>query len=75
VEPLAALGPDDADMLVCGSRGYGQVRRVLLGGLLAADPRRPAARYRPATGSYRVRRVAAGSVDPVSSELPVDGTR
>ena len=38
------LGPDDVDMLVYdGSRGYGQVRRVLLGGLLAADPRRPAA--------------------------------
>ncbi len=33
VESLAALGPDDIDMLVCGSRGYGPVRRVLLGGV------------------------------------------
>jgi nucleotide-binding universal stress UspA family protein len=33
VESLAALGPDDVDMLVCGSRGYGPVRRVLLGGV------------------------------------------
>jgi nucleotide-binding universal stress UspA family protein len=32
-ESLAALGPDDVDMLVCGSRGYGPVRRVLLGGV------------------------------------------
>ncbi len=59
VEPLAALGPDDVDMLVCGSRGYGQIRRVLLGGLLAADPRRPAAHCRRATGSHRVRGVAS----------------
>jgi nucleotide-binding universal stress UspA family protein len=27
------LGPDDVDVLVCGSRGYGPVRRVLLGGV------------------------------------------
>jgi nucleotide-binding universal stress UspA family protein len=33
VESLAALGPDDVEMLVCGSRGYGPVRRVLLGGV------------------------------------------
>jgi nucleotide-binding universal stress UspA family protein len=33
VESLAALGPDDVDLLICGSRGYGPVRRVLLGGV------------------------------------------
>ena len=33
VEALAALGTDDVDVLVCGSRGYGPVRRVLLGGV------------------------------------------
>ena len=33
VESLAALGADDVDMLVCGSRGYGPARRVLLGGV------------------------------------------
>jgi nucleotide-binding universal stress UspA family protein len=33
VESLAALGPNDVDVLVCGSRGYGPVRRVLLGGV------------------------------------------
>ena len=33
VESLAALGPDDVDVLVCGSRGYGPARRVLLGGV------------------------------------------
>lgn len=33
VDSLAALGPDDVDVLVCGSRGYGPVRRVLLGGV------------------------------------------
>ena len=32
-DTLAELGPDDADVLVCGSRGYGPVRRVLLGGV------------------------------------------
>lgn len=32
MESLAALGPDDVDMLVCGSRG-GPIRRVLLGGV------------------------------------------
>jgi nucleotide-binding universal stress UspA family protein len=33
VERLANLGPDEVDMLVCGSRGYGPIRRVLLGGV------------------------------------------
>ena len=33
VESLAALGTDDVDVLVCGSRGYGPARRVLLGGV------------------------------------------
>jgi nucleotide-binding universal stress UspA family protein len=33
VESLAALGPDDVDLLMCGSRGYGPARRVLLGGV------------------------------------------
>jgi nucleotide-binding universal stress UspA family protein len=33
VDSLAALGPDDVDVLICGSRGYGPVRRVLLGGV------------------------------------------
>ena len=31
VERLAELGPDEVDMLVCGSRGYGPIRRVLGG--------------------------------------------
>jgi nucleotide-binding universal stress UspA family protein len=33
VDALADLRPDDADVLVCGSRGYGPARRVLLGGV------------------------------------------
>ena len=33
VEALAALDTDDVDVLVCGSRGYGPARRVLLGGV------------------------------------------
>ncbi len=33
VEALTELGPADADLLVCGSRGYGPVRRVFLGGV------------------------------------------
>ncbi len=33
VDSLAELGPDDGDLLVCGSRGYGPARRVLLGGV------------------------------------------
>jgi nucleotide-binding universal stress UspA family protein len=40
VDSLAALGPDDVDLLVCGSRGYGPVRRVLLGGVSARLIRR-----------------------------------
>jgi nucleotide-binding universal stress UspA family protein len=40
VESLAALGPDDVDLLVCGSRGYGPVRRVLLGGVSSRLVRR-----------------------------------
>jgi nucleotide-binding universal stress UspA family protein len=35
VDALAGLGPEDADLLVCGSRGYGPARRVLLGGVSA----------------------------------------
>ena len=35
VDALADLRPDDADLLVCGSRGYGPARRVLLGGVSA----------------------------------------
>jgi nucleotide-binding universal stress UspA family protein len=33
VDTLAALDERDVDVLVCGSRGYGPVRRVLLGGV------------------------------------------
>ncbi len=33
VDALADLRPDDVDVLVCGSRGYGPARRVLLGGV------------------------------------------
>ncbi len=33
VDELAALDERDIDLLVCGSRGYGPVRRVLLGGI------------------------------------------
>jgi nucleotide-binding universal stress UspA family protein len=33
VEVLADLDVDDVDILYCGSRGYGPVRRVLLGGV------------------------------------------
>jgi nucleotide-binding universal stress UspA family protein len=33
VEVLADLGEPDVDVLYCGSRGYGPVRRVLLGGV------------------------------------------
>ena len=32
-ETLAEIGPDEADLIVVGSRGYGPVRRVLLGGV------------------------------------------
>lgn len=40
VDALAALGPDDVDLLFCGSRGYGPVRRVLLGGVSSRLVRR-----------------------------------
>jgi nucleotide-binding universal stress UspA family protein len=33
VDVLASIDPRDADLLVCGSRGYGPVRRILLGGV------------------------------------------
>jgi len=33
VDALSDLSFDDCDVLVCGSRGYGPVRRVLLGGV------------------------------------------
>ncbi len=33
VHTLADLRPDDVDLLVCGSRGYGPARSVLLGGV------------------------------------------
>ena len=33
VDAFADLRPEDADVLVCGSRGYGPARRVLLGGV------------------------------------------
>jgi nucleotide-binding universal stress UspA family protein len=33
VDQLAALDERECDLLVCGSRGYGPVRRVLLGGV------------------------------------------
>lgn len=33
VDTLAGLGPDDIDVLFCGSRSYGPVRRVMLGGV------------------------------------------
>jgi nucleotide-binding universal stress UspA family protein len=39
-ERLAELALDDLDMLVCGSRGYGPIRRVLLGGVSARLVRR-----------------------------------
>ena len=33
VEALTELRPDECDLLVCGSRGYGPLRSVLLGGV------------------------------------------
>jgi nucleotide-binding universal stress UspA family protein len=42
VEALAALDEHEIDLLVCGSRGYGPVRRVLLGGVLRKLIRRAA---------------------------------
>src|SRR3954470_16015626 len=42
VEALSALDEHEIDVLVCGSRGYGPVRRVLLGGVLRRLVRRAA---------------------------------
>lgn len=42
VDALATVDRRDADLLVCGSRGYGPVRRVLLGGVSARLLRRAA---------------------------------
>jgi nucleotide-binding universal stress UspA family protein len=42
VEALAALDDHEVDLLVCGSRAYGPVRRVLLGGVLRKLIRRAA---------------------------------
>ena len=42
VDELAALDEHEVDLLVCGSRGYGPVRRVLLGGVLRKLIRRAA---------------------------------
>lgn len=40
VDALSDLRPDEVDVLVCGSRGYGPARRVLLGGVSARLLRR-----------------------------------
>jgi nucleotide-binding universal stress UspA family protein len=40
VDVLAELDEDDVDLLVCGSRGYGPVRHVLLGGVSSRLVRR-----------------------------------
>ena len=42
VDALAALDDHEFDLLVCGSRGYGPLRRVLLGGVLRKLIRRAA---------------------------------
>ncbi|MDA0173596.1 universal stress protein [Solirubrobacter taibaiensis] len=42
VDELAALDDHECDLLVCGSRGYGPVRRVLLGGVARKLIRRAA---------------------------------
>jgi nucleotide-binding universal stress UspA family protein len=42
VDELAALDERECDLLVCGSRGYGPVRRVLLGGVSRKLMRRAA---------------------------------
>jgi nucleotide-binding universal stress UspA family protein len=42
VDTLASLDPRDADLLVCGSRAYGPLRRVLLGGVSSRLLRRSA---------------------------------
>lgn len=40
VEVLAEMDDDDIDVLLCGSRGYGPVRRVLVGGVSSRLVRR-----------------------------------
>jgi nucleotide-binding universal stress UspA family protein len=35
VDALSELRPEETDLLICGSRGYGPARRVLLGGVSA----------------------------------------
>ena len=55
VESVAELGPDDVDLLICGSRGYGPARRVLLGGVSSRLIRRaqlPVAVVPRATTAY-----------------------
>ena len=42
VDELASLDEHEVDLLVCGSRGYGPVRRVLLGGVARQLIRRAA---------------------------------
>jgi len=42
VDTLATLDRRDADLLVCGSRAYGPLRRVLLGGVSSRLLRRSA---------------------------------
>ena len=42
VAELASLDEREVDLLVCGSRGYGPVRRVLLGGVVRRLSRRAA---------------------------------
>jgi nucleotide-binding universal stress UspA family protein len=42
VDALATVDRRDADLLVCGSRGYGPIRRVLLGGVSSRLLRRAA---------------------------------
>ncbi len=44
MESLAELGPDDVDLVICGSRGYGPARRVLLGGVSSRLIRTPGCR-------------------------------
>ena len=63
VDALAALDERECDLLVCGSRGYGPVRRVLLGGVSRQLIRRaacPSSWCREGRASARLnRRVAS----------------